>query len=90
VEHTLLQHPAIAEAAVIAVPDERMGEVAGACVVLRPGASLTMAELTPWARERLANFKVPRHLFVEEAFPRTPLGKVQKFLRRDRALARLG
>ena len=89
VEHTLLQHPAIAEAAVIAVPDERMGEVAGACVVLRPGASLTMAELTPWARERLANFKVPRHLFVEEAFPRTPLGKVQKFLLRDRALARL-
>jgi len=90
VEHTLLQHPAIAEAAVIAVPDERMGEVAGACVVLRPGASLELAELTPWARERLANFKVPRHLFVEEAFPRTPLGKVQKFLLRDRALARLG
>jgi len=90
VEHTLLQHPAIAEAAVIAVPDERMGEVPGACVVLRTGASLSMAELTPWARERLANFKVPRHLFVEEAFPRTPLGKVQKFLLRDRALARLG
>jgi len=89
VEHTLLQHPAIAEAAVIAVPDERMGEVAGACVVLRPGTSLSMAELTPWARERLANFKVPRHLFVEEAFPRTPLGKVQKFLLRDHALARL-
>jgi acyl-CoA synthetase (AMP-forming)/AMP-acid ligase II len=66
-----------------------MGEVAAACVVLKPGASLTLPELTAWARERLANFKVPRHLFVEESLPRTPLGKVQKFLLKGAALAKL-
>ena len=87
IEHALAAHPAIAEVAIIAVPDDRMGEVCGACVVLRSGATLTLAELTAWARERLANFKVPRHLHLCDAFPRTPLGKVQKFLLRQAALA---
>lgn len=86
IEHALAAHPAIAEVAIVAVPDDRMGEVCGACVVLRPTATLTLAELTSWARDRLANFKVPRHLLVCDAFPRTPLGKVQKFLLRQAAL----
>ncbi|CAN7193242.1 AMP-binding protein [Phenylobacterium sp. LjRoot225] len=90
IEHALLAHPAIAEAAVIAAPDARMGEVCAAFVVLKPGASLALAELTTWARERLANFKVPRHLFLEEALPKTPLGKVQKFVLKQAALERLG
>jgi acyl-CoA synthetase (AMP-forming)/AMP-acid ligase II len=90
IEHTLLQHPAIAEAAIIAVPDARMGEVCAACVVLKPGAELSLAELTAWSRERLANFKVPRHLFVEATLPKTPLGKVQKFQLRKAALEKLG
>jgi acyl-CoA synthetase (AMP-forming)/AMP-acid ligase II len=58
-------------------------------VVLHPGASLTQPELSAWARERLANFKVPRHLFVEEALPKTPLGKVQKFQLKEKARAQL-
>jgi acyl-CoA synthetase (AMP-forming)/AMP-acid ligase II len=89
IEHALAAHPTIAEVAVIAIPDERMGEVCGACVVLCPGATLTLAELTAWARDRLANFKVPRHLYITDALPRTPLGKVQKFLLRQAALAAL-
>jgi HIP---CoA ligase len=80
IEHVLITHPAIAEAAVIAIADERMGEVCAACVVLREGATLTLSELAEWSRERLANFKVPRHLFIRDYFPKTPLGKVQKFL----------
>ena len=79
IEIALAQHPAIAEVAIIGVPDERMGEVTAACIVLKPGASLTLEELTAWSRECMANYKVPRHLAIMEDFPRTPLGKVQKF-----------
>jgi acyl-CoA synthetase (AMP-forming)/AMP-acid ligase II len=89
IENALRAHPAIADIAIIAVPDTRMGEVCGACVILTEGAALTLEDLTAWARERLANFKVPRHLFVRDTFPRTPLGKVQKFLLRQSALETL-
>ena len=65
--------------AVIAMPDPRLGEVCAACVILRDQHTLTLAELTEWSRDRMANFKVPRHLLIMDDFPRTPLGKVQKF-----------
>ena len=79
IENVLREHPKIADVSVIAWPDERMGEVCAACVIPRPGAELTLAELANWSRERLANYKIPRHLFLVDEFPRTPLGKVQKF-----------
>lgn len=84
VETILRQHPAIADICIIGWPDERMGEVCAACAILKPGAALTLAELTAWCRDRMANYKVPRHLFIVDDFPRTPLGKVQKFLLRER------
>ena len=84
IEIALGAHPAIAEVAVIGVPDERLGEVCAACVVLKPGETLTLAELAEWSRERMANYKVPRRLVVMDEFPRTPLGKVQKFALRER------
>ncbi|ATE63917.1 AMP-binding protein [Rhizorhabdus dicambivorans] len=87
VENILRAHPAIADICIIGWPDDRMGEVCAACVILRSGASLTLAELTAWSRERMANYKVPRHLFLVEDFPRTPLGKIQKFVLRDRLTA---
>ena len=87
IENALRQHPAIADVAIIALPDPRMGEVCGACVIPRPGMSLTLGELSDWSRERLANFKVPRHLFLLDDFPRTPLGKIQKFKLRQQVLA---
>ena len=86
IENALTAHPAIAESAVVGVPDARLGEVCAAFLVLRPGASLTLEDLTVWARERLANFKVPRRLFIVEALPRTPLGKVRKHLLRQDAM----
>ncbi len=89
IELMLAKHPAIAEVAIIGLPDERLGEVTAACATLKPGASLEMAELTSWAREQMANYKVPRHLFIMDDLPRTPLGKIQKFELRKQALARL-
>lgn len=89
VENILRSHPAISEVAIIAIPDDRMGEVCGACVVLREGKALDLACLNVWARDRMANFKMPRHLFVRNSFPRTPLGKVQKFLLKQEAQSEL-
>lgn len=87
IENMLRAHPAIADVAVIAWPDIRMGEVCAACVILREGSRLTLDELTRWSRERMANYKVPRRLFVMNDFPRTPLGKVQKFLLKEKVEA---
>jgi acyl-CoA synthetase (AMP-forming)/AMP-acid ligase II len=90
IELMLAEHPAIAEVAVIGLPDERMGEVTAACVVLQPGKSLSLEQLTAWGRETMANYKVPRHLFTVEEMPRTPIGKIQKFALRSMAMEKLG
>jgi HIP---CoA ligase len=87
IENILRSHPAIADVSVIAWPDERMGEVCAACVIAEPGTKLTLPELSAWSRDRMANYKVPRHLFLVDEFPRTPLNKVQKFLLRDQVKA---
>lgn len=79
IEQTLGLHPMIAEAAVIGVPDARLGEVAHAFVVPVPGSLLTPADVIAFARERIANFKVPRGVTFLPELPHTPLGKVQKF-----------
>lgn len=90
IENILRMHPAIADICIIAWPDERMGEVCAACVILKAGEMLSLADLTAWSRQQMANYKVPRHLFLVQGFPRTPLGKVQKFLLRDQIKAASG
>jgi acyl-CoA synthetase (AMP-forming)/AMP-acid ligase II len=85
VEGVLTSHPAVVHVAVIGVPDERLGEVARAYVVRAPGDQTTGAELIEWARERLANFKVPRSVEFVGELPMTPSGKVQKHLLRQEA-----
>jgi acyl-CoA synthetase (AMP-forming)/AMP-acid ligase II len=78
VEQALERHPAVAEAAVIGLPDERMGEVPAAAVRLAPGEKVDQDELLAWAAEHLAEYKVPvRAVFVDE-LPRTGTTKVQK------------
>jgi len=87
IENLMLANDAIAQVAVIGVPDERMGEVGMAFVVPRPGASVDPDELIAWSRERMANYKAPRRVVVVESLPTNATGKVIKFELRDQAAA---
>jgi acyl-CoA synthetase (AMP-forming)/AMP-acid ligase II len=82
VEQALSQHQAIADVSVVGVPDDRLGEVGLAFVILQEGAAATPGELTSWARERLANYKVPRHWRFVTELPRNASGKTLKHLLR--------
>jgi fatty-acyl-CoA synthase len=79
VERVLLEHDAVAEAAVIGVPDPRWQEVPLAFVVLRAGATVTVDELRAFVLTQLARFKVPRDVVFATELPRNALGKVQHF-----------
>ena len=78
IEQLLVTNDVVSEAAVIGVPDDRMGEVGKAFVVLRAGAHATPEELIAYCRENLANYKVPRYLDIVEALPKNATGKVTK------------
>ena len=85
IESTLIGHPSVAQAAVVGVPDDRMGEVGVAFVITRPGCTVDTAELIAWSRERMANYKVPRRVEVVDALPLNASGKVLKYELRERA-----
>jgi HIP---CoA ligase len=90
IENMINEHPAVGQVAVVGVPDARMGEVGYAYVIPRLNASVTPDQLRVWCREKMANYKVPRHFEIVDALPLNASGKVLKYELRENARARLG
>jgi acyl-CoA synthetase (AMP-forming)/AMP-acid ligase II len=90
IESLMHDHEAIAQVAVIGVPDERQGEVGMAYVVPRPGAVITPESIIAWCRAHMANYKVPRYVELVDALPMNASGKVTKFVLRASAATRVG
>jgi crotonobetaine/carnitine-CoA ligase len=80
VERVLDEHPKILESAVIGVPDPLRDEAVKACVVLRPGETMTEDEVRDWCARHLARFKVPGIVEFRGPLPRTSIGKITKFV----------
>jgi fatty-acyl-CoA synthase len=90
VEEFLHTHPAVLEASVIGVPDERYGEELMAWIRVREGAALTEDEVREYCQDRIAHFKRPRYVKFADEFPMTVTGKVQKYKMREQAIEELG
>lgn len=78
IEEVLFKHPKVLDAAVIGIPDSRLGERACACIVPRPGETVDFAEIVGFLRDRIATYKLPERVEIMKELPRTPTGKVQK------------
>jgi HIP---CoA ligase len=85
IENTLLRHPDVKQAAVVGIPDARLGEVGMAFVVTRSGDRAAAAPILAWCREQMANYKVPRAIDVLDELPLNATGKVMKDVLRVRA-----
>lgn len=83
IEGVLYKHPDVLEVAVIAVPDEKWGEVPKAIIVLQAGANVTEQEIIAYTRDNMAHFKAPKSIEFVEALPKTATGKLQKFRLRE-------
>ena len=89
IERMMVEHPEIGIAAVIGVPEARLGEVGAAFIVRAPGSTIDEAGVIAWCREEMANYKVPRHVWFVDNLPLTPSNKVQKPVLREWAAERM-
>ena len=78
IEEVLYEHPAVREAAVVAVPHAELGEEVGAAVALKAGADATPADLRAFVKERIAAYKYPRNVWIVDELPKGPTGKILK------------
>lgn len=83
VESVLFAHEAIAEVAIIGLPDEKWGEAVTAVVALNEGETLTLEAIREFASDKLAKYKLPIRLHLIDALPRNPAGKILKFKLRE-------
>jgi acyl-CoA synthetase (AMP-forming)/AMP-acid ligase II len=89
IENLMTMHPDVAAAAVVGVPDERLGEVGYAFVIPTTGTSPSEDEILTWCRAEMANYKCPRHMAFVDEFPLNASGKVLKYELREQAIASL-
>jgi fatty-acyl-CoA synthase len=90
IENFYLRHPKILDASIVGVPDPVLGEVVMAFVIPKAGATLTAQEVRDFAKDQIANFKIPRYVEIVSEFPLTGSGKVQKFKQRAWAIETYG
>ena len=90
IEEFIYTHPAVADVQVIGVPDAKYGEAVMACIVLKPGMSVTKEEMTEYIKSHMARHKVPQYIEFVESFPMNAAGKVLKYKMREEAAERLG
>jgi fatty-acyl-CoA synthase len=90
VEEYLHHHPAIAEVAIVGLPDPTFGEVVSAWIVPRPGASLTADEVREFCRGQIAHYKIPHYVAIVDHLPKTVTGKIRKHVLRDQGIERYG
>jgi fatty-acyl-CoA synthase len=88
IEEKMLQHPAVAEVAIVGVPDRTWGEVGVAAVALQPGAALGEPELLAWMEDKVARYKLPKRVFFWDELPKSGYGKVTKKIVREELEAR--
>ena len=86
IEEVLYQHPKVLDAAIVGIPDYRLGERVCACIVPKAGETMGFEELVAFLRDRIATYKLPEYLRILDDLPRTPTGKVQKGPLRDLAM----
>ncbi len=85
IEEFLYTMPGVLDVQVVGIPDEKYGEIVGACIILEEGAELTEEDVRDYAMTKIARFKVPKHVFFVDEFPLTASGKIQKFILREQA-----
>jgi fatty-acyl-CoA synthase len=90
VEEFLYHHPAVAEVAVVGLPDAKYGEVVAAWVVPKSAETITPDDLIRYCQGQIAHFKIPRYITIVDALPRTVTGKIRKHVLKDQAIAELG
>jgi fatty-acyl-CoA synthase len=90
IEEFLFTHPAVEQAAVFGIPDAKYGEELAAWIKLKAGQQATADEIREFCKQKLAHYKVPRHVRLVDSFPQTVTGKIQKFRMRDIMKQELG